>query len=126
MRHHSGHSTLPPADCSHPADEFIRMASYLNPHSTCPIDIGETAEAYVMKRLSTADALRFAIHCLTCRHCAAATEEAENFVRAMKVAAQQFKVERPRLSSQATVTKVTTVRPGVVRTKMRFEVTAEW
>ena len=99
------------------------MASFLNPHGTCPIDIRETAEAYVMKRLSTADALRFAIHCLTCRPCAAATEETESFVRAMKSAASPFKVDRPRLCSHATVTKVTTVRPGVVRAKMRFEVT---
>jgi hypothetical protein len=99
------------------------MASFLN-SDTCPIDIGETAEAYIMKRLSTADALRFAIHCLTCRPCAAATEEAENFVRAMKAAAQQFKSDRPRVCSQATVTNVITVRPGVVRAKMRFEVTS--
>jgi hypothetical protein len=101
------------------------MASYLNPHSACPVDIGETAEAYIMKRLSTADELRFAIHCLTCGPCAAAAEEAGNFVRAMKVAAQQVRAEahdRPRLCSQATVTEVTTVRPGVVRAKMRFEV----
>ena len=55
--------------------------------------------------------------------CAAATEEAEDFVRAMKAAAQQFKVARPPLCSHATVTNVTTVRPGVVRAKMRFEVT---
>ena len=104
------------------------MASFLNPHSACPVDIGETAEAYIMKRLSTADALRFAIHCLTCHECAAAIEKAESFVRAVKVAAQQVRAEsreRPRLWSQATVTKVTTVRPGVVRAKMRFEVAVE-
>jgi hypothetical protein len=40
----------------------------------------------------------------------------------MKAAAQQFQVDRPPLCSHATVTKVTTVRPGVVRAKMRFEV----
>ena len=104
------------------------MGTYLNPHSACPADIGETAEAYIMKRLSTADELRFAIHCLTCGPCSAAAEEAGNFVRAMKVAAQQVRAEaheRPRLCSQATVTKVTTVRPGVVRAKMRFEVTID-
>ena len=49
-----------------------------------------------MKRLSTADALRFAIHCLTCHECAAAVEEAESFVRAVKVAAQQVRAEAPR------------------------------
>ena len=112
------------ADCLRPADKFLRMGNSLNPHGTCPIDISETAESYVMKRLSTADALRFAIHCLTCRPCAAAAEDAENFVRAIKSAAQHLKVERPRLCSQATVTQVTMVRPGVVRAKMRFEVTA--
>ena len=93
------------------------MGTYLNPHSACPIDIGETAEAYIMKRLSTADALRFAIHCLTCQECTAAVERAEGFVRAVKVAAQQVRAEareRPRLWSQATVTKVTTVRPASV------------
>ena len=99
------------------------MGNSINPHGTCPIDISETAEAYVMKRLSTADALRFAIHCLTCRQCAAATEEIESFVRALKSVAQ-YTAESPRLCSQATVTEVTTVRPGVVRAKMRFQVTA--
>jgi predicted naringenin-chalcone synthase len=104
------------------------MGTYLNPHGACPVDIGETAEAYIMKRLSTADALRFAIHCLTCHECAAAVERAEGFVRAVKVAAQQVRAEahtKPRICSQATVTKVTTVRPGVVRAKMRFEVTVK-
>jgi hypothetical protein len=100
------------------------MAGFLN-SDTCPIDIVETAEAYVMKRLSTADALRFAIHCLTCRQCTAATQEAENFVRAMKGAAQQCKAGRPRIGSQATVMEVTTVGPGVVRAKMRFDVTSD-
>ena len=39
-----------------------------------------------MKQLSTADALQFAIHALTCRQCAAATEQAEVYVRATEMA----------------------------------------
>jgi hypothetical protein len=43
----------------------------------------------------------------------------------MKGAAQQCKAGRPRIGSQATVMEVTTVGPGVVRAKMRFDVTSD-
>src|ERR1039458_5676367 len=59
--------------------------------SACPPDVAETAEAYAMRRLSTADALKFAIHCLTCRPCAAAAQEVDGFARAMKGAARRLR-----------------------------------
>ena len=68
------------------ADKAIGMPSVPTSPDRCPIDIDTTAEAYVMGRLSPTDALHFEKHCLTCRHCAAAAEEAEWFVRAMQVA----------------------------------------
>ena len=86
------------------ADKNIRMSSIPNSPNVCPIDSDETAEAYIMERLSPADALHFENHCMTCRPCAAAAKEAEWFVRELRVAAQKLVVEprdRPRLWSQA-------------------------
>jgi hypothetical protein len=94
---------------------------------TCPSDVGETAEAFIMKRLPTADALQFAIHILACRRCALAVEDAGTFVHAMKVAARRVRAERgdkPRLCSKALLTGITPTPPGGVRVQMRFEVTA--
>jgi hypothetical protein len=48
-----------------------------------------------MKRLSAAESLEFAAHCVTCRPCAAAVEDAGVFVRAMKGAAKSFREGRP-------------------------------
>src|ERR1019366_7292976 len=78
-----------------PVDKTIRMPSVPNSPNTCPIDIDEAAEAYIMDRLSPADALHFENHCRTCPQCAAAAEDAERFVRAIKVAAGQAR-GRPR------------------------------
>ena len=86
------------------ADKSIRMSSIPNSPDVCPIDSDETAEAYIMERLSPADALHFENHCTTCRPCAAAAKEAEWFVRELRVAAQKLVAEprdRPRLWSQA-------------------------
>jgi Putative zinc-finger len=55
---------------------------------TCPIDIDEMAEAYIMETLSPAGAWRFEDHYLTCNGCATAVEEAAEYVRAMKGAAE--------------------------------------
>jgi hypothetical protein len=79
-----------------------------------------------MKRLSTTDALRFAIHCLTCRRCAAATEEAERFVRAMRDAAEQVGPEphdrlRPRRRVSLAPATATPLRGFCMQ--MRFYVT---
>ena len=74
-------------DALPPADEFIRVACFPNSPDSCPIDIDETAEAFVMKHLPAAEAFEFAVHCITCRRCAVAAEEAATFVRAMKGAA---------------------------------------
>ena len=75
------------------ADKSIRMSSIPNSPDVCPIDSDETAEAYIMERLSPADALHFENHCMTCRPCAAAAKEAEWFVRELRVAAQKLVVE---------------------------------
>jgi anti-sigma factor RsiW len=88
------------------ADEAIRMSSVPNSPDRCPSDIDETAEAYIMERLSPADALQFEYHCYACRRCAAAAEEADSYVRAIRGAAQRWVVEprgRPRPSSPVPV-----------------------
>jgi hypothetical protein len=91
---------------------------------TCPLNIDETAEAYVMNRLSARDALQFAIHCLTCRHCAVASDEAAWFVGAMKAAARRLSAE-PRIPplqrSQMTVTGSTPMPFGGRCVRMRFQ-----
>ena len=76
------------------------MSSFSKSPDTCPVDIAKTAEGYIKKRLSCADALQFAIHCLTCRPCAAAVEEADSFARDMRGAAQQFRVEARAINAQ--------------------------
>jgi hypothetical protein len=102
------------------------MPSFPCPPGNCPQNIAETAEAYTMKRLSTSDTLQFAIHCLTCRECAAATKDAEGFVRAMKRAARQLSGAsgvRPRLCSRWSFTSVTMMPLGNASAKMLFDVT---
>lgn len=77
-----------------------------------------------MKRLSAADALDFANHCLGCRPCAEAAEEAEAFVCAMKAATQKLLAEprhRLRLSCCASFTSITAISGGC-RARMRFDV----
>ena len=54
----------------------------------CRKDIDEVAEQYVMGRLPSDEAAHFAYHCLSCRPCAAAAEQAGQYVRAMKGAAE--------------------------------------
>lgn len=103
---------------------FIRVLSPNLP-CACPTDIDETAEAYIMKRLSAADALGFAIHCLSCRPCAAAAQEAEAFVCAIKAATHKLSAQprhRLRLSSCVSFTSITAM-PGGCRARMRFDVT---
>ena len=93
----------------------------------CPVDVGETAELYVMKRLSDGDALRFAIHCLTCPRCAAAVEEAAAFVAAVKCAARRVMAvseRRPRICCLPSIPSFTETPDGRVCARMRFEVTA--
>ena len=103
---------------------FIRVPSPNLP-GACPPDIDETAEAFIMKRLSAADALDFAIHCLGCHQCATAAAEAEAFVCVMKAATRKWNAEARhtlRLSSCVSFSSIT-VLPRGCRARMRFEVT---
>lgn len=50
---------------------------------TCPTDIDETAESYIMETMPRAGALHFEDHYITCSNCATAVEEAGKYVRAM-------------------------------------------
>ena len=86
---------IPPPNCAPAADKFITMPYLPNPPGGCPVEIDETAEAYVMKRLPAAASLEFAAHCVTCRACAAAAEDARAFVHAMKHAAKSFRETPP-------------------------------
>jgi hypothetical protein len=74
-----------------------------NPPGTCPIEIGETAEAYVMKGLAAAESLEFAAHCITCRACATAAEDARTLVDAMKGAAKSFREKTARPPANSTI-----------------------
>jgi anti-sigma factor RsiW len=64
------------------------MSSVSRLPGRCPIDIDETAEAYIMGRLSPTETLHFENHFMACRRCATAAEEAAWFVRAMKAATE--------------------------------------
>jgi hypothetical protein len=63
----------------------------LSNRDQCPAQLSEIAEAYVMNTLDRAQAAAFADHLMTCNRCAAAAEDAEHYVRAMKVAAQRLR-----------------------------------
>jgi anti-sigma factor RsiW len=103
------------------------MHSSPNSHDACPLDIDEIAEAYVMGRLSPADALQFANHCLTCHQCAAAEEEADSFVRAVKAAGEQFRAESRVKARKAWAARVNhpshPIPRGAFSAQMRFYVT---
>ena len=58
---------------------------------TCPADVHETAEAYMMETLSQAEARHFEDHCITCSDCALAAEETEQYVSTMRAAAQKLR-----------------------------------
>jgi hypothetical protein len=63
----------------------------LSDRDCCPAELNEIAEAYVMNTLSRADAALFEQHLMTCRRCAAAAEDADHYVRAMKIAARRLR-----------------------------------
>ena len=89
------------------ADTTARMSNSPHTPGKCPVDIGEAAELYVMKRLSARDALQFAIHGLTCPRYTMAAEDAEAFVAAIKGAARQEMAasgKRPRLCCLPSIT----------------------
>jgi hypothetical protein len=73
------------------------MRSVLYSAGACPTDIDEIAEAYVMDKLPTTDALLFGIHLLTCRRCADAVEEARDFVRTIRAGLLADAVDKVRI-----------------------------
>ena len=61
-------------------------------HATpCPAKPEEVAEAYVMETLDTADAAAFDEHLLVCDKCLAIVEVTDEYVRAMRAAAEQWR-----------------------------------
>jgi len=64
-----------------------------------PADLGEIAEAFVMNRLEPVDAAIFGEHLLVCGRCIAAVEDADKYLRAMKVAAQRLRVGTARAAT---------------------------
>jgi hypothetical protein len=62
----------------------------------CPADAQEVAEAYCLGTLGRAEAAVFEDHCIACRSCAAAVQDAETYVHAMKAAAQRLRPARAR------------------------------
>jgi anti-sigma factor RsiW len=63
----------------------------LSNRDQCPAQLSEIAEAYVMNTLDRAAAAAFEDHLMTCSRCAAAAEDADHYVRAMKIAAQRLR-----------------------------------
>src|ERR1039458_9448632 len=92
--------------------------------NTCPADIEETAEAYVMNRLLPADALHFETHSIGCRQCATAATEAKCFARAVKQAAQMLWAEPSAQSRKPGchwhLDSITPRPMGSFRAQMRF------
>ena len=62
----------------------------------CPAQFDAIAEAYVMNTLPSADAAVVEEHLLVCSRCRAAVEDAEHYVRAMKIAAQRLRATKVR------------------------------
>ena len=67
----------------------------------CPAQLSVIAEAYVMNTLGRADAAVFEEHLLVCSRCRAAVEDAEHYVRAMKIAAQRLRTPKARAAGSA-------------------------
>ena len=67
----------------------------------CPAQFNAVAEAYVMNTLGRADAAVFEEHLLVCSRCRAAIEDAEHYVRAMKIAAQRLRATKVRAAGSA-------------------------
>jgi hypothetical protein len=80
-----------------------------------------------MKRLSPADALQFAIHCLTCSQCTAAAEEATSFVGSARGAARQVRADHKglRLQFHASPIRVAPMARGCFCAQIRFHAKAE-
>jgi hypothetical protein len=63
-------------------------------HATpCPAKPEEVAEAYVMETLDAADAAVFDEHLLVCARCLAIVEATDEYVRAMRAAAERLRRE---------------------------------
>jgi hypothetical protein len=58
--------------------------------SRCPAKPEEVAESYVMETLDAADVAAFDKHLLVCDECWAVVEVTEQYVRAMRAAAEQL------------------------------------
>jgi hypothetical protein len=67
----------------------------------CPAQFNVTAEACVMNTLARADAAVFEEHLLVCSRCRAAVEDAERYIRAMKIAAQRLRATKVRAAGSA-------------------------
>ena len=67
----------------------------------CPAQLSVIAEAYVMNTLARADAAVFEEHLLVCSRCRVAVEDAEHYIRAMKIAAQRLRATKVRAAGSA-------------------------
>jgi hypothetical protein len=67
----------------------------------CPAQVNVIAESYVMNTLARADAAVFEEHLLVCSRCRAAVEDAEQYVRSMKIAAQRLRNPKARTAGAA-------------------------
>jgi uncharacterized protein with PIN domain len=68
----------------------------LSNRDRCPAELSEVAQSYVMNTLPRADTAIFEEHLLTCSRCTAAVEDADHYVRAVKIAAQRLRSTKVR------------------------------
>ena len=66
----------------------------------CPPHPDETAEAYVLERLTKSEAAEFEEHYILCARCATVVQETALYLDAMKAAAAKFDA-RPRTTGAA-------------------------
>ena len=61
------------------------------PHDRCPVDPDETAERYLMGRLSREDTVAFEDHFVGCTHCSERVQFTQDFVIAVRDAARRLR-----------------------------------
>jgi hypothetical protein len=62
---------------------------------TCPVNLQEVAEAYLMHRLSEEEVEAFEVHYFVCADCATMLQHTAEYVDAMRAAAGKLRADAP-------------------------------
>ena len=81
---------------AHSARALLRVNTMRLHATPCPAKPEEVAEGYVMDTLNAADAAAFDEHLLVCDACLAIVEATDEYVRAMREAAERLRREAAR------------------------------